>query len=56
MLKELEMADMNSTTASGKPKMLGLKEVFDRYVEETITDKQIQRVLEPALKLLQESV
>ena len=31
-----------------------LKQVFDMYIEEEISDEQIQRVLEPVLKLINE--
>jgi len=31
-----------------------LKQVFDMYIEEEISDEQIQRVLKPVLKLISE--
>jgi len=31
-----------------------LKKVFDRYEEETITEEQVRRVLEPVIKMVQE--
>jgi hypothetical protein len=37
---------------SGKKSVL--KQVFDRYVEDTISDEQMNRVLEPVLRLIRE--
>jgi len=31
-----------------------LKQVFDKYVEDTITEEQINRVLEPVVRLIRE--
>jgi len=33
-----------------------LKQVFDLYVEESITDNQVSRVLDPVIKLIMEGV
>ena len=54
VLKELGMADM-CMTASGEPADASvLKEIFNWYETETITDERIQRVLEPVLKMIRE--
>ena len=31
-----------------------LKEIFDRYAEDTITEEQVQRVLAPVLRMIRE--
>ena len=31
-----------------------LKQVFDGYIEDTVTDEQVQRVLEPVLRLIRD--
>ena len=35
-------------------KTSALKEIFDRYSEDSITEEQVQRVLEPVLKMIYE--
>ena len=37
-----------------KTKTSVLKQIFDKYIEDTITEEQINRVLEPVLKLIRE--
>ena len=37
-----------------EPNNTALKEIFDHYIEDTITSEQIRRVLEPVLKMIRE--
>lgn len=36
------------------PKMPVLKQVFDKYAKESITDEQIQRMLAPVIRKIQD--
>ena len=36
------------------PKIPILKQVFDRYAEESITDEQIQRILDPIIQKIRD--
>ena len=55
VLKELGMKNENMHFEPEEPpKVPVLKEIFDRYAEETITDEQLQRVLAPVLKMIQD--
>ena len=48
---------MNQTIAvvqKESPKPSVLKEILDRYAEDTVTDEQVQRVLLPVLKMIRE--
>jgi len=36
------------------PKHCALKELFDRYTDDTIPDEQVNRVLEPILEMIRE--
>ena len=31
-----------------------MKQVFDKYIEDTITDEQVNRVLEPIIRLIRQ--
>lgn len=33
-----------------------LKQVFDGYIEDSVTDDQVRRVLEPVIKLIRDGV
>ena len=37
-----------------KPNTTVLKQVFDGYIEDTITDEQVWKVLEPVVKLIEQ--
>jgi len=55
VFKELGMKGTYKYTVPDKPKKsLVLKEIFDKYAEETSSDEQIQRVLEPVLRMIAE--
>lgn len=41
-------------TKKKTPKTTVLKEIFERYVEDTITEEQVQRVLEPVIRMIRE--
>ena len=43
------MANGNRTT-----KKSAIKQVFDGYIKDTVTDEQVNRVLEPVLRLIGE--
>ena len=36
------------------PKLYALKELVDKYTDDTIPDEQVNRVLEPILEMIQE--
>lgn len=53
--KELKMSnDATYKVTALTPKTSVLKEIFDIYEEETITEDQVKRVLEPVLKMIRE--
>jgi len=55
VLKELGMNNENTLIApGGLPDVPVLKQIFDRYVEDTISDEQLRRVLEPVLRMIDE--
>ena len=55
VFKEFGMTGINKYTVSDKPKKSPvLKEIFDKYAEETSSDEQIQRILEPVLRMIAE--
>ena len=45
--------DQKETTCKPQTRHV-LSEVFDRYIEDTITEEQLRRVLDPVIKMIME--
>ena len=54
VLRELEVADIDMNISDEASIKIMLKEIFDWYETEVITDERIQRVLEPILQMIKD--
>lgn len=57
VIKENEMDDITiDNQLTEKSNVSVLKEIFDKYVEDTISEEKIRRVLKPIYKMIHEGM
>ena len=54
VLREIDMTDTKNIIEGNLTDVLVFKNIFDWFMETTITDEQAYRVIEPVLKMIKE--